>query len=264
MDLLGGTGGLVEFKAALLASHGFAALALAYFGYDDLPPSTLPEVELNYIVEAAEWLCLHPKVLPNGIAVHSHCMGTWLTLLLASYRTDLVKAVVAISPWPVAIGRSFRYKGKLSNLMDFSKEAIKTTDDGIVLRYCTSTFKEVIIPSAELSAVTPVENISCPILLGFGTDEMSIDGELTTSYIFDCMKAVGKDSLCTVLQLPGAGHMIDPPYSPLCYASYSKYDKQYIVWGGEPKSHALGQEIYWDKTLHFLQQSLLKNIKSNL
>ena len=37
IDLLGGVGGLVEFKASLLASNGFAALALAYFAYDDLP-----------------------------------------------------------------------------------------------------------------------------------------------------------------------------------------------------------------------------------
>ena len=56
MDLLGGTGGLVEFKASLLASRGFAALALAYFGYDDLPSSISPYVELDYIEEAAKWL----------------------------------------------------------------------------------------------------------------------------------------------------------------------------------------------------------------
>ena len=36
IDLLGGVGGLVEFKASLLTSNGFVALALAYFAYDDL------------------------------------------------------------------------------------------------------------------------------------------------------------------------------------------------------------------------------------
>ena len=35
--MFGGIGNLVEFRAALLASRGFAALALPYFGYDDLP-----------------------------------------------------------------------------------------------------------------------------------------------------------------------------------------------------------------------------------
>ena len=70
MDLLGGTGGLVEFKASLLASRGFAALALAYFGYDDLPSSPSPYVELDYIEEAAKWLYQHPKVIPPGMIVN--------------------------------------------------------------------------------------------------------------------------------------------------------------------------------------------------
>jgi hypothetical protein len=41
--LFGGDGGLTETRAALLASRGFIAFALPYFGYDDLPPF----IELN-------------------------------------------------------------------------------------------------------------------------------------------------------------------------------------------------------------------------
>ena len=37
IDMFGTAGGLTEFRAALLASRGFAALALAYFAYEDLP-----------------------------------------------------------------------------------------------------------------------------------------------------------------------------------------------------------------------------------
>ena len=37
IDIFGGAGGIIELRAALLASHGFAALALPYFNYDDLP-----------------------------------------------------------------------------------------------------------------------------------------------------------------------------------------------------------------------------------
>ena len=40
IDMFGGSGGLIEFRAALLASRGFAALALAYFNYKDLPDIT--------------------------------------------------------------------------------------------------------------------------------------------------------------------------------------------------------------------------------
>ena len=46
IDLYGGTGGLREYRAALLASRGFAALALAYCDYDDLP--TGMTLDLDY------------------------------------------------------------------------------------------------------------------------------------------------------------------------------------------------------------------------
>lgn len=61
IDLFGGVGGLVEFRASLLATHGFAVLALAYFGYEDLP-SELGEQDLEYFEEAVELLLKHPKV----------------------------------------------------------------------------------------------------------------------------------------------------------------------------------------------------------
>lgn len=37
LDLWGMGGGLIEYRAALFASHGLASLALAYFGHKDIP-----------------------------------------------------------------------------------------------------------------------------------------------------------------------------------------------------------------------------------
>ena len=59
--MFGGIGGLVEYRASLLAAHGFAVLALAYFAYADLPKQ-LQEVDLEYFEEAANLLLAHPKV----------------------------------------------------------------------------------------------------------------------------------------------------------------------------------------------------------
>lgn len=47
VDLYGTAGGLVEYRAALLASHGFVVLALAYFNFDDLP-SGLDQLHVEY------------------------------------------------------------------------------------------------------------------------------------------------------------------------------------------------------------------------
>ena len=53
IDLFGATGGLVEFRASLSASHGFATLALAYLGYED-QPSSPSSINLDYFKEAAD------------------------------------------------------------------------------------------------------------------------------------------------------------------------------------------------------------------
>ena len=44
--MFGTTGGLITFRAALLASRGFAALSLAYFDYEDL--SSNMNLQLEY------------------------------------------------------------------------------------------------------------------------------------------------------------------------------------------------------------------------
>lgn len=61
--MFGGAGGLIEFRASLLASRGFAVLAVAFFAYDDLP-LVLKEVDLEYFEEATNLLLKHPKVCP--------------------------------------------------------------------------------------------------------------------------------------------------------------------------------------------------------
>lgn len=65
IDLFGGAGGLIEFRAGLLASRGFAVLALAFFAYEDLP-RTLSQLDLEYFEEAANLLLQHPKVSAAG------------------------------------------------------------------------------------------------------------------------------------------------------------------------------------------------------
>ena len=241
---------------------GLQLKALAYFAYGDL--SSLPQhIDLDYFEEAVEWLYHHPKVLPNGIAIQSYCMGSWVEFLLASYRTDLVKAMVAISPRHAPLWKPYRYKGELSNEFRYPEEDIKITDEGLVFRYCMPLAKEVAVPSAELPAVTPVEKITCPVFFVFGTDDLLIDCDFTVGYMHEQLKAVGKESLCAIMRFPGAGHRIEPPYSPHYYTTYMKPFKQLWVLGGETKSHAVAQEISWPKILNFLRQNL-KNVKSSL
>ena len=45
--MFGSAGGLMEFRAALLATRGFVAYALPFFSYEDLP-KTMYELDLDY------------------------------------------------------------------------------------------------------------------------------------------------------------------------------------------------------------------------
>lgn len=61
IDMFGDEGGLIEFRSSLLATHGFAALSLPYFNFEDLP-KVMDDFRLEYFEEAARFLLRHPKV----------------------------------------------------------------------------------------------------------------------------------------------------------------------------------------------------------
>jgi acyl-coenzyme A thioesterase 1/2/4 len=61
MDLFGVGGGLMEYRASLLAGKGFAVMALAYYNYDDLPKD-MDILHLEYFEEAVNYLLNHPQV----------------------------------------------------------------------------------------------------------------------------------------------------------------------------------------------------------
>lgn len=58
IDLCGVGGGLLEYRACLLANYGFAVLALAYYSYEDLPKE-MKELHLEYF-EAINYVTTHP------------------------------------------------------------------------------------------------------------------------------------------------------------------------------------------------------------
>ena len=260
IEMLGGAGGLVEFKASLLASRGFAALALAYFAYDDLPENQ-SSLDMEYFEEAANWLSNHPKVLPHGIGVHAICFGSWIALLMASLRMNVIKTVVAISPIVVAWYAPFQYKGNSSDVVPLENTKKIRTQDGCIWRHSFSTVTDCKPQASNYPAITPVENISCPVLLVFGTDDLNVNSDFAAELIFNRLKAHGKEHLCSILCYSQAGHLIEPPYTPHCYASFSSITAKwsgdnYLVWGGEMNAHAKAQEDAWPKILNFLRRNL--------
>lgn len=94
--VLGGSdgGNLYEFVAALLAAHGVAALALAYFAYDDLPKELIG-LPIEYFAEAVQWLKTRPEVGDARVGVLGLSRGGEAALALGASFPD-VAAVVAL------------------------------------------------------------------------------------------------------------------------------------------------------------------------
>ena len=103
----------------------------------------------------------------------------------------------------------------------------------------------------------------------FGTGDLNINPEFAVKVVQDELKKHGKGHLCSVLCYPGAGRHIEPPYSPLCYASRLQSIAKMmgsdgsLVWGGKMKCHADAQEDSWPKILTFLLRNL-QNMKGKL
>jgi dienelactone hydrolase len=95
--VLGGSeGGVPTLKAAWLASRGFAAVALAYFRFEDLP-QLLEAIPLEYFGRALTWMMDQPEILPDQIAVMGTSRGGELALQLGSMYPQ-IHAVVAYVP----------------------------------------------------------------------------------------------------------------------------------------------------------------------
>jgi dienelactone hydrolase len=102
--VLGGSGGGLPQPlgpAGGLASHGYAVLALAYFGAPGLPRS-LSNIPLEYFATALQWMSVQPSVDRARVGVLGLSRGAELALLLATIYPDF-HAVVAYMPSNVVV-----------------------------------------------------------------------------------------------------------------------------------------------------------------
>ncbi|KAL5008197.1 hypothetical protein ScPMuIL_013778 [Solemya velum] len=235
IDLCGVIGGLVEYRAALLASRGFVTLALAFMGYDDLP-DVLPS-DLGYFQEAVDWLSCHPRVQSGGVGVIGVSKGGEFGLTMAAYIPK-VKAVVNIN------GPTFHLLPSVRHADDKRYEDVEI-------------FIQLTVPPTFIEThffVLKIWNGDAKVLAVIGGDDQFLD-TVIHQRLLDKMPT-NKKSNMEILKYPGAGHLIEPPYMPLCRSSYNKTMMSFILWGGEPKSHAIAQEDSWKRIQEFFHKHL--------
>lgn len=249
IDLFGGIGGLVEFRASLLASHGFAVLALAYFNFEDLPTELL-EVDLEYFEEAANFLIAHPKVQGPHVGVVGVSKGAEIALSMACFLKQVVAAVCINGPHFANEPTSHRYRDIVVSGAPFSPEHLLFDNLG------TMIFKHYMGGDViNQKNLIPVEKVQGQLLFIVGENDECVNSKRSAEQCLDRLQRHGKSN-GRILAYPGAGHLIEPPYSPLCYASWSPGFPFPLLWGGEAVAHAAAQEHAWAELQKFLRQQL--------
>ena len=101
--LNGSGGGINEPRAALYASHGYAALALGYFKAPGLP-DYISNTPLEYFKTGLDWVRRTQRPLHGFVAISGQSRGGELVLLLATLFPQDVSAVLAYVPGALVHG----------------------------------------------------------------------------------------------------------------------------------------------------------------
>ncbi|XP_063072727.1 acyl-coenzyme A amino acid N-acyltransferase 1-like [Engraulis encrasicolus] len=255
LDMWGMGGGLVEYRSALLASHGLASLALAYFGHKDIPgPLNCINVGDPYFQAAYQLLQDHPQVCEDRIAVMGLSFGVYLSLRIACQLPVNPRCVVGING-PVASFNTFSSDGGVNGSFEQEQKHWSFNEEGFV------SFREVSNPSnIPQENHVKVESLCCPLLYIIGEDDLSCAAVENADEIERRLRAAGKSHLFTRLPYRGAGHLIEPPYTPNARVSLwtTKPQKLMTLWGGNLADHAAAQEDSWQRILGFLRHHLLR------
>ncbi len=244
--VLGGSeGGMMARRAAWLASRGYAALALAYFRYDDLPKE-LAGIPLEYFGQALNWMMHRPEIAGDRIAVMGVSRGAELALQLGSMY-PAIKAVVAYSPANV------RYPA----CCGMTSVPYAWTWNGIGL-----AFRPVrAIPGQQmmaLRAVIDVERTTGPILVISGGQDRVWDSSGMADSVVARLKKAQFGYAFEHLKYPHAGHGAGRPEIVPAWqgAVRNPTSGREMEMGGTPQGNAESSLDAIGKVLEFLRQSL--------
>ena len=270
--LNGSGGGINEPRAALYASHGYAALALGYFKAPGRP-DYISNTPLEYFETALAWL--HRTLRPRHgfVAVSGQSRGGELALLLGSTFPQLVSAVIgyvpaalvhsaqnACDPKTGREGPAWILHGQpLPHLWQNNRTATWAPwDDGPPpRRHAAALLTALQDPDAVERARIRVENISGPVLLLSATDDGSWPSSVYGRMVVERLARFGHPHAVEHLDFEGAGHSIVFPYVPTTQLVYAHpVSGRLSTTGGTPAANAQADEASWARVLHFLQQAL--------
>lgn len=277
--VLGGSSGGVPSgpRTALLASHGYAVLALAYFGVGNLPEH-LVDIPMEYFETAVEWFTDHEAVRRDPLGVFGASRGSEPALWLAANRSE-VRTAVALAPSHVLFEGI--WLGKPS---EYDRPGAAWTYDGEDLPYVPIGFSPVDVlryaahwvagrpvafdrhyragietadPGRRAAATIPVERIDGPVLVISGTEDRMWDASAHAEAIIARLEAADYSRRFEHIDCEGAGHAIRHPYVPVHgRESVEVFPRLKWAFGGSAEGYAEADTDAWNHVLEFLDEGL--------
>jgi dienelactone hydrolase len=233
----GSEGGLAPYvmrEAALLAGHGFAALALAYF-YAGSLPDRLAGIPLEYFGGAIRWLRDQSAVRGDRLGVVGTSRGGELALLLGAHYPELGAVVSYVGsglvfPSPTGSEAAWTFRGKplpwIPNPFDIFQARLEQMQ----------------------KARIPVERTRGPVLLISGDSDQIWPSTQLSQVAMEHLRPFEHPYHDELHHYPDAGHGIQPPYLPATPGTY--------YYGGDPAGNAAANEDSWRRILRMLDARL--------
>lgn len=255
--VLHGSGGQpARGVAQMLAANGFSALALQYFEWgqrEELLPSELVEVPLEFVERGAEWLLNRNRVAGEQVGVWGASKGGELALLVGS-RFDTVGPVVSLNGsgfvWEgvgeseISVGSSWAVDGEplpyVPVLRD--RELWGVTEPRELEPAYTASFKDADERTVERATI-PIEECTGPVLLVSGGDDRLWNSAEFHGVATERLDEHDREYDHHIYE--GAGHAIRYPYLPAA----NREESELYVNGGTTEGYAEADADYWPRVV---------------
>ena len=274
--LSGSEGGIPAYGlAGLLASRGFAAFPLAYFGEPGLPQA-LDRIPLEYLERGMGWLRSRPAVSGSRVGVVGPSRGGELALLLGA-TSPQVGAVVSYvgsgigfpglaaggqpaGPAWTRDGWDVPYLAAFPGAGEAMTRYLPPLMLGSPIRDIAGTWDDIrrADPAARERATIPVERTRGPVLLLSGRDDRLWPSTGLSDVALRRLESGGHRFAHAHHAYPGAGHFfINAPFAVgLPPALASDYGR--MTGGGDPDANARASADAWPRVLETLRAGLVE------